>query len=219
MSETRPFHNDFDDLPLEVQASIKRRDAVTQPLHEAIQSLDLTWEIVRGSMADLDGALRIWEGPSWRNMHNDAPGKHRYHRQLLRLFHNFLASAVSTVSHAVRIVSGLREVAPRACLRDCAIHTGHLRLFSCYRRCEPTQALMAPCVSMSALCSSIWMPHAAVAAGRKRKSSKSVVSSALCQRKRRCDTFLRSISPKLATSCGGYERRWWMRVLGPVHVR
>jgi hypothetical protein len=138
---------DFDDLPPHIQAAIKRRDAVTRPVHEAIDALDLTWEITGGNLGELDQALRTWEGDGWRNIHEDGAAQHRYHRQVLRLFHNFLSSALSAVEHAKGIVAELKGVAPDHlsdefadrrdglegsahyrlldCLRDYAIHRGH----------------------------------------------------------------------------------------------
>lgn len=136
----------FDTFPPHIQAAIRRRDAVTRRIHDALASLGLTWEIAGGNLADMDRALGTWEGDKWRTIHQDVPAKHRYHRYLLRLFHNFLSSAVSAVWHAERIVGRLKHIAPDLsaefahrltrlhasenyrllrCLRHYAVHTGH----------------------------------------------------------------------------------------------
>jgi hypothetical protein len=137
---------EFKDLPQHVQEAIARREAVTKPLRTAIESLDLSWEITRGNLAELDSTLKEWEGQNWRAIHNDAAARYRYHRLILRQFHNFLASAVSAIDHARPLVSRLRHVAPDLSteyvarlegltdsdryhvlkrLRDYAIHRGH----------------------------------------------------------------------------------------------
>jgi hypothetical protein len=144
--EMTPEAQSFEDLPPEIQAAVKRRDAVTQPLMDGVKSIDLTWEIAGGNMAELNTALLVWEGKGWERIHQDAVATHRYHRLLLRLFHNFLSSSVSTMWHAEQLVSKLKGVAPPLeaqfrqrknriqasepfrlllCLRDYAIHTGH----------------------------------------------------------------------------------------------
>ena len=132
-------------LPRHIQEAIKRRDAVTRPVHDSLAALDLTWEIAGGNLAELEQALRIWEGKQWVEVHQGATA-HKYHRYLLRLFHNFLSSAVAAVWHAERIVGRVKHLAPdlsndfsrrlmalRASqyycfldrLRDYAIHAGH----------------------------------------------------------------------------------------------
>jgi hypothetical protein len=138
--------DEFNDLPPHIQAAIRRREAVTRRIHDAVDSLDLTWEIAGGNLAELDRAILAWEGDKWRTLHQNRPAKHQYHRRLLRLFPNFLSSAVSAVWHAERIAARLENVAPELsaqfdarltrlqasedhrlldCLRDYAIHTGH----------------------------------------------------------------------------------------------
>ena len=105
-----PPTSEFDDLPPEKQAAIEQREAVTQPIYNAVTSLDLTWEIARGNLADLERALRPWEGVSrtWRTLHRDQSAMNQgHHRLVLRRFHNFLGSAASAVWHAERIVARL----------------------------------------------------------------------------------------------------------------
>lgn len=137
---------EFDQLPPHVQEAITRRQAFTSPISGAIESLDLTWEIAGGNLTQIYRAMDKWEGDGWRQIHLDGSVKHSYHRELLRLFHNFLSSALASVWHAERMVGRLKTVAPElfqqfgtrvevfaasdaflllGVLRDYAIHTGH----------------------------------------------------------------------------------------------
>ena len=158
---------EFKDLPRHVQDAIRRCDMMTEPVSEAVESLDLTWEITGGNLAELDHTLGQWEGPNWRTIHNDGPASHRYHRFVLRHFHNFLASAVAAVAHAERVIGCLKGLAPGlykefdarltavntsesfrllCCLRDYAIHTGHHTTVLVIRGSEtPGRRSKGPC--------------------------------------------------------------------------
>jgi hypothetical protein len=137
---------DFDELPPHVQEAIRRREAFTSPIFRAIDSLGLTWEIAGGNLTEIYRSIEKWEGDGWRRIHLDGMVKHSYHRELLRVFHNFLSSAMASVWHAERMVGRLKTVAPELSeqfgsrvevlagsdaflllqlLRDYAIHTGH----------------------------------------------------------------------------------------------
>jgi hypothetical protein len=157
---------EFEDLPPHIREAIIRREAFTSPISSAIESLGFTWEIAGGNLAEIHRALTVWEGDGWRGMHNEGAAKHRYHRELIRLFHNFLSSAVSAVWHAKRIAGRLRNVARELSegfkrrmavvaasdafllleqLRDYAIHTGHhLTVLVLQGASTPTGAVMVP---------------------------------------------------------------------------
>jgi len=167
---------EFEDLPPEVRLAIGLRDAVTNPLSEAIIRIDFTWDIARGNLNDMERALRPWEEGDWLSIQQDAARAHQYHRLVLRLFHNFLGSAVSAVWHAERIVSRLMRTAVKDfqpdlyvsfskrrdslrgsqnyrvlnCLRHYAVHTGHHLTVLVLRGVEGRENLAASvCFDMS----------------------------------------------------------------------
>lgn len=102
---------EFEELPLDIQRDVKRREAVTRPLYEAISALDVSWEIVRGNMEELDRVLDVFEGDEWLKV-REPPAEYQYHREVLRLFHNFLSASTAAVWHAERIVGRVKHLAP-----------------------------------------------------------------------------------------------------------
>src|SRR5262249_28204986 len=51
---------DFDSLPMPLQRAIATRDAAVKPFMATIESLDVSWTIVRGNLGDLLGTIDVF---------------------------------------------------------------------------------------------------------------------------------------------------------------
>src|SRR5262245_30039563 len=95
---------DFDSLPMPLQRAIATRDAAVKPFMATIESLDVSWTIVRGNLGDLLGTIDVFAADDearaialWRE---PPQVKHRYHLTVVRTFHNFLSAAVAHLEHS-----------------------------------------------------------------------------------------------------------------------
>src|SRR5262249_16315405 len=98
-------------MPL--QRAIATRDAAVKPFMATIESLDVSWTIVRGNLGDLLGTIDVFAADDearaialWRE---PPQVKHRYHLTVVRTFHNFLSAAVAHLEHSKRAATLLKR--------------------------------------------------------------------------------------------------------------
>jgi hypothetical protein len=105
----------LEDYPLPMQRAIKTRDAASQPLSAALQTLDVSWSILEGNAVELGKAMALFSNGAapltagalsiWQN-HG---ASHHYHRAIIRLFHNFLSAATAHLAHMGRHAGALKS--------------------------------------------------------------------------------------------------------------
>lgn len=107
---------DFDSLPAPLQRAIVARDAAVEPFSPTIDSLDVSWGIVNGNLAELLATLAVFDTDDplraaafWQRPH---PEKHSYYCEVVRRLHNVLSAAVAYLDHTRRAAALLKRFAP-----------------------------------------------------------------------------------------------------------
>lgn len=107
---------DFASLPPPLQRAITARDIALEPFHPTIDSLDVSWGIVKGNIAELLATLDVFDTDDSARAaalwHQTPPIKHKYHLDIVRRLHNVLSAAVAHLEHTRRVASLVKRFAP-----------------------------------------------------------------------------------------------------------
>lgn len=138
---------DIDSLPPPLRRAITARDAAVEPFHRTIDSLDVSWGIVRGNLKELLTTLDVFDTDDQARavaLWGQKPqAKHQYHCEIVRRLHNLLSAAVGHLDHTRRAATLFRRFVPDSyqtycqkqellddrlrflvVIRDFSIHTG-----------------------------------------------------------------------------------------------
>jgi hypothetical protein len=106
---------EFDQWPVVLKRAVEVRDAKVKPIMATLESLDVSWTIVQGNLGDLAQTMDMFAGEDqektialWRQ---PPLVKHNYHLRVVRVFHNFLSSAVAYIYHLDRATKRFKPVA------------------------------------------------------------------------------------------------------------
>lgn len=106
----------LESLPPPLQRAVAARDRGVEPFSPAIETLDVSWEIVQGNIGELFATIGLFDtddqGKATALWQQDPAANHRFHLDIVRRFHNVLSAALAHVEHSRRAAALFKRLAP-----------------------------------------------------------------------------------------------------------